>query len=245
MKVSLKKLTKKFKSIVAVNELSLEVQKNKTIGILGPNGCGKTTTIGMILGLINPTSGSVEIDDQDINKINRSEILKKINFASPYIELPKKLTVMENLIVYSKLYDIPKKEQRIEELVTDLNLTKIVFKKNGELSSGQKNRVALAKSLINKPKLLLLDEPTASLDPDVGDYIRTYIETYKKNNEITLILASHNMIEVERLCEEVIMMREGNIVDRGSCQDLIKKHGRKNLEETFLKIVRDKKNELE
>ena len=245
MKVSLKKLTKKFKSIVAVNELSLEIQKNKTIGILGPNGCGKTTTIGMILGLINPTSGSVEIDDQDINKINRSEILKKINFASPYIELPKKLTVMENLVVYSKLYDIPKKEQRIEELVIDLNLTKIVFKKNGELSSGQKNRVALAKSLINKPKLLLLDEPTASLDPDVGDYVRTYIETYKKNNEITLILASHNMIEVERLCEEVIMMREGNIVDRGSCQDLIKKHGRKNLEETFLKIVRDKKNELE
>ena len=245
MKVSLKKLTKKFKSIVAVNELSLEVQKNKTIGILGPNGCGKTTTIGMILGLINPTSGLVEIDDQDINKINRSEILKKINFASPYIELPKKLTVMENLVVYSKLYDIPKKEQRIEELVTDLNLTKIVFKKNGELSSGQKNRVALAKSLINKPKLLLLDEPTASLDPDVGDYVRTYIETYKKNNEITLILASHNMIEVERLCEEVIMMREGSIVDRGSCQDLIKKHGRKNLEETFLKIVRDKKNELE
>ena len=245
MKVSLKKLTKKFKSIVAVNELSLEVQKNKTIGILGPNGCGKTTTIGMMLGLINPTSGSVEIDDQDINKINRSEILKKINFASPYIVLPKKLTVMENLVVYSKLYDIPKKEQRIEELVTDLNLTKIVFKKNGELSSGQKNRVALAKSLINKPKLLLLDEPTASLDPDVGDYVRTYIETYKKNNEITLILASHNMIEVERLCEEVIMMREGNIVDRGSCQSLIKKHGRKNLEETFLKIVRDKKNELE
>jgi len=245
MKVSLKKLTKKFKSIVAVNELSLEVQKNKTIGILGPNGCGKTTTIGMILGLINPTSGLVEIDDQDINKINRSEILKKINFASPYIELPKKLTVMENLVVYSKLYDIPKREQRIEELVTDLNLTKIVFKKNGELSSGQKNRVALAKSLINKPKLLLLDEPTASLDPDVGDYVRTYIETYKKNNEITLILASHNMIEVERLCEEVIMMREGSIVDRGSCQDLIKKHGRKNLEETFLKIVRDKKNELE
>jgi len=245
MKVSLKKLTKKFKSIVAVNELSLEVQKNKTIGILGPNGCGKTTTIGMILGLINPTSGLVEIDDQDINKINRSEILKKINFASPYIELPKKLTVMENLVVYSKLYDIPKKEQRIEELVTDLNLTKIVFKKNGELSSGQKNRVALAKSLINKPKLLLLDEPTASLDPDVGDYVRTYIETYKKNNEITLILASHNMIEVERLCEEVIMMREGNIVDQGSGQDLIKKHGRKNLEETFLKIVRDKKNELE
>ena len=245
MKVSLKKLTKKFKSIVAVNELSLEVQKNKTIGILGPNGCGKTTTIGMILGLINPTSGLVEIDDQDINKINRSEILKKINFASPYIELPKKLTVMENLVVYSKLYDIPKKQQRIEELVTDLNLTKIVFKKNGELSSGQKNRVALAKSLINKPKLLLLDEPTASLDPDVGDYVRTYIEKYKKNNEITLILASHNMIEVERLCEEVIMMREGNIVDRGSCQGLIKKHGRKNLEETFLKIVRDKKNELE
>ena len=245
MKVSLKKLTKKFNSIVAVNELSLEVPKNKTIGILGPNGCGKTTTIGMMLGLINPTSGSVEIDDQDINKINRSEILKKINFASPYIELPKKLTVMENLVVYSKLYDIPKKEQRIEELVTDLNLTKIVFKKNGELSSGQKNRVALAKSLINKPKLLLLDEPTASLDPDVGDYVRTYIETYKKNNEITLILASHNMIEVERLCEEVIMMREGNIVDRGSCQSLIKKHGRKNLEETFLKIVRDKKNELE
>ena len=245
MKVSLRGLTKVFNQTLAVKELNLEIETNKTIGILGPNGCGKTTTIGMILGLIKPSSGVVEINNQDINKINRSEILKKINFASPYIELPKKLTVFQNLNVYARMYNIKNRTETIEELIEDLNLKEIVFKKTGELSSGQKNRVALAKSLINKPELLLLDEPTASLDPDVGDYVRSYIEQYRLKNKLTLILASHNMNEVERLCSEIIMMKEGVIVDKGTCSNLINKHGRKNLEETFLKIVRNNTNELD
>ena len=206
--------------------------------MLGPNGCGKTTTIGMILGLIKPTNGNVLINNLDINKIDRVKILEKINFASPYIELPKKLTVQENLEVYGRLYGVNNLKYRIEEICSDLNLNDFLYKKTGELSSGQKNRVSLAKSLINKPKLLLLDEPTASLDPDIGDFVRGYIEKYKMNNQITILLASHNMSEVERLCDEVIMMRSGEIVDKGTCKNLITKHGRSNLEETFLKIAR-------
>jgi ABC-2 type transport system ATP-binding protein len=163
-----------------------------------------------------------------------------MNFASPYIELPKKLTVKQNLEVYARLYGVKKIHQRTDEMIEDLNLQSFLNKKTGELSSGQKNRVALAKSLINKPKLLFLDEPTASLDPDVGDFVREYIEKYKKNNDITILLASHNMGEVERLCDEVVMMKQGEIVDSGTCKELIKKHGRENLEDTFLKIARSK-----
>ena len=161
-----------------------------------------------------------------------------MNFASPYIELPKKLTVEQNLEVYARLYGVKEIKKRKEEMVEDLNLQKFLNKKTGELSSGQKNRVTLAKSLINKPKLLFLDEPTASLDPDVGDFVREYIEKYKKNNELTILLASHNMNEVERLCNNVIMMKHGKIVDSGTCGELIVKHGRENLEDTFLKIAR-------
>jgi ABC-2 type transport system ATP-binding protein len=167
-----------------------------------------------------------------------------MNFASPYIELPKKLTVRQNLEVYARLYGVSNKKERIEELIVDLNLNKFLNKNTGELSSGQKNRVSLAKSLINKPKLLFLDEPTASLDPDVGDFVREYLEKYKKNNELTMLLASHNMKEVERLCNNIVMMKQGKIVDQGTCNELIIKHGRKNLEDTFLKIARSK-NELE
>jgi len=167
-----------------------------------------------------------------------------MNFASPYIELPKKLTVRQNLEVYARLYGVNKRIERIDELIEDLNLSKFLSKNTGELSSGQKNRVSLAKSLINKPKLLFLDEPTASLDPDVGDFVRAYLEKYKNKNELTMLLASHNMKEVERLCNKVIMMKQGKIVDNGTCQELIKKHGRENLEDTFLKIARSK-NELE
>ena len=167
-----------------------------------------------------------------------------MNFASPYIELPKKLTVKQNLEVYARLYGVKNISDRIEELIEDLDLKKFFYKKTGELSSGQKNRVSLAKSLINKPKLLFLDEPTASLDPDIGDFVREYLEKYKKNNELTMLLASHNMKEVERLCNTIVMMKQGEIVDKGTCNELIKKHGRKNLEETFLKIARSK-NELE
>ena len=244
MKLKVKNLIKKFKSTFAVNNISFEIKKNDTLGLLGPNGCGKTTSIGMMLGLITPTSGEIFIDGIKLNSQNRIKLLSLMNFASPYIELPKKLTVKQNLEIYARLYGVSDKDERIEELVEDLNLNKFLNKNTGELSSGQKNRVSLAKSLINKPKLLFLDEPTASLDPDVGDFVREYLEKYKKNNELTMLLASHNMKEVERLCNNIIMMKQGKIVDQGTCDELIIKHGRKNLEDTFLKIARSK-NELE
>jgi ABC-2 type transport system ATP-binding protein len=244
MKLEVKNLTKNFNSTVAVNNISFKIEKNNTLGLLGPNGCGKTTSIGMMLGLITPSSGEIFINDIKLNSENRIQLLSLMNFASPYIELPKKLTVRENLDVYARLYGVAKKAERIDELTEDLNLNKFLNKNTGELSSGQKNRVSLAKSLINKPKLLFLDEPTASLDPDVGDFVREYLEKYKNKNELTILLASHNMKEVERLCDKIIMMKQGKIVDEGTCDELISKHGRKNLEETFLKIARSK-NELE
>ena len=244
MKLEVKNLIKNFNSTNAVNNISFEIKKNDTLGLLGPNGCGKTTSIGMMLGLITPTSGEIFINGIKLNSQNRIKLLSLMNFASPYIELPKKLTVKQNLEVYARLYGVNNKEERNEELIEDLNLNKFLNKKTGELSSGQKNRVSLAKSLINKPKLLFLDEPTASLDPDVGDFVREYLEKYKKNNELTMLLASHNMKEVERLCNNIVMMKHGKIVDRGTCNELIIKHGRKNLEDTFLKIARSK-NELE
>jgi ABC-2 type transport system ATP-binding protein len=238
MNIEVKNLTKKFKNFTAVNNINFTLEKNKTLGLLGPNGCGKTTSIGMILGLITPTDGEVLIDNQNIDNSDRNDLLSKMNFASPYIELPKKLTVIQNLEVYGRLYGVKNLKQRIEEISEELNLNDFLYKKTGELSSGQKNRVSFAKSLINKPEVLLLDEPTASLDPDIGDFVRNYIEVYKTKNEITILLASHNMKEVERLCDSVIMMKEGQIVDRGTCKDLISRHGRDNLEDTFLKIAR-------
>ena len=244
MKLEVKNLVKKFRTINAVNNISFVIEANNTLGLLGPNGCGKTTSIGMMLGLITPTSGEILIDGIKLNSKNRIKLLNLMNFASPYVELPKKLTVKQNLEVYARLYGVLNKAQRIEELVEDLNLGKFLNKNTGELSSGQKNRVSLAKSLINKPKLLFLDEPTASLDPDIGDFVREYLEKYKNKNELTILLASHNMKEVERLCGKVIMMKQGKIVDSGTCNELIKKHGRKNLEDTFLKIARSK-NEME
>jgi len=244
MKLEVKNLIKKFKSTVAVNNISFEIEKNNTLGLLGPNGCGKTTSIGMMLGLITPTKGEIFVNNIKLNSKNRIKLLSLMNFASPYIELPKKLTVRQNLEVYARLYGISEKVERIEELIEDLNLGNFINKNTGELSSGQKNRVSLAKSLINKPKLLFLDEPTASLDPDVGDFVREYLEKYKKKNELTMLLASHNMKEVERLCSKIIMMKQGKIVDEGTCEELINKHGRENLEDTFLKIARSN-NELE
>ena len=238
MKLEIKNLVKKFNSIVAVNNISLKIEKNKTLGLLGPNGCGKTTSIGMMLGLITPTSGQIFINEISLIPKNRIALLSSMNFASPYIELPKKLTVKQNLEIYARLYDVKKISERIFEMSEDLNLSNFLNKKTGELSSGQKNRVSLAKSLINKPKLLFLDEPTVSLDPDVGDFVRVYLEKYKKKNEVTMLLASHNMNEVERLCDDIVMMKQGKIVDKGTCDELITKHGRTNLEETFLKIAR-------
>ena len=244
MKLEVKNLTKKFNSTLAVNNINFEIKKNKTLGLLGPNGCGKTTSIGMMLGLITPTSGEIFIDEISLEPKNRIKLLSKMNFASPYVELPKKLTVKQNLEIYARLYSVKNISERISEMIEDLNLKNFLNKKTGELSSGQKNRVSLAKSLINKPRLLFLDEPTASLDPDIGDFVREYLENYKNNNELTMLLASHNMKEVERLCDNVVIMKKGEIVDKGTCSEIVSKHGRKNLEDTFLKIARSK-NELE
>ena len=244
MKLEVKNLEKKFKNFTAVKNINFHIDNGQTLGVLGPNGCGKTTTIGMLLGLIKPSNGKILIDDENFENLNREKILSQFNFASPYVELPKKLTVKENLEIYGRLYGVKDLTNRIHEISDDLNLGTFLNKKTGELSSGQKNRVSLAKSLINNPKILFLDEPTASLDPDIGDFVRKYIENYKSKNKVSILLASHNMKEVERLCDQVIMMKEGEIVDRGTCQSLIDKHGRNNLEDTFLKLARNK-NELE
>ena len=244
MKLEVKNLVKKFKDFTAVKNINFNINDGQTLGVLGPNGCGKTTTIGMLLGLIKPSNGEILIDDENFENLNREKILSQFNFASPYVELPKKLTVKENLEIYGRLYGVKDLTNRIYEISDDLNLSTFLNKKTGELSSGQKNRVSLAKSLINNPKILFLDEPTASLDPDIGDFVRNYIENYKSKNKVSILLASHNMKEVERLCDQVIMMKEGEIVDRGTCQSLIDKHGRNNLEDTFLKLARNK-NELE
>jgi len=240
MFIQVKNLTKKFKNSLAVNKINFEIERNKTVGLLGPNGCGKTTSIGMMLGLIKPSGGEIIIDNQNLEKIDRVNILSKMNFASPYVELPKKLTVKQNLEIYGRLYGVKNIIKKIKEISEELDIKKFLEKKTGELSSGQKNRVALAKSLINDPEILFLDEPTASLDPDVGDYIRSYIQSYKSKNKVTILLASHNMAEVERLCDSIIMMKNGKIIDKGTCEEIIKKHGRNNLEETFLKIARNK-----
>jgi len=240
MTIEIKNLYKQFNNIEAVKNINFTINKGSIVGLLGPNGCGKTTTIGMMLGLIKPTSGTVFINGQNIeNENNRTKILEKVNFISPYVELPKKLTVEENLKVYGKMYGVNNLQDKISNLMNQLNLLEFEKRKTGELSSGQKNRVSLAKALINDPEILLLDEPTASLDPDVGDYIRTYIESFASKRGTTILLASHNMNEVERLCSEVMMMKNGQIIDKGTCKNLINKHGRKNLEETFLKIVRE------
>jgi ABC-2 type transport system ATP-binding protein len=230
-------LSKSYKSKQAVNNINFKINENEIVGLLGPNGCGKTTTIGMILGLLKPTSGQVLINGIDIEK-NKISLLHKMNFISPYIELPKKLTVKQNLTVYGKLYNINNLNDRIDYLSNKLRLNNLLDKITGELSSGQKNRASLAKALINEPTVLLLDEPTASLDPETGDFIRTFLENYKKEKKIAVLLASHNMDEVKRLCGSVLMMNDGNIIDRGTPDNLIKKHGRKNLEEVFLELVR-------
>ena len=236
--IEVNNLSKQFKNIFAVKNISFKIGKGKIIGLLGPNGSGKSTTIGMMLGLIKPTSGTVIINNKNIEN-NRTSLLEKMNFISPYIELPKKLTVEENLKVYGRLYGVKNLKEKIHNLLEKLNLSEFKSRKTGELSSGQKNRVSLAKALINEPEILLLDEPTASLDPDVGDKIRGFIEDFATYKGTTILLASHNMNEVERLCHEVMMMKNGEIIDRGKSSNLINKHGRKNLEEVFLKIVRE------
>ena len=232
-------LSKNYKSREAVTSINFKINENEIVGLLGPNGCGKTTTIGMILGLLKPTSGKILINGIDIEK-NKISLLHKMNFISPYIELPKKLKVKQNLIVFGKLYNIKNLNEHIDYLAEKLRLTEFLNKVTGELSSGQKNRVSLAKALINDPSVLLLDEPTASLDPETGDFVRTFLEDYKKENKISVLLASHNMSEVKRLCNFILMMKNGSIVDSGTPNHLITKHGRENLEQVFLELVRNK-----
>tara|TARA_B100000900_G_C20503258_1_gene684715 strand:+ start:460 stop:1194 length:735 start_codon:yes stop_codon:yes gene_type:complete len=230
-------LSKIYNNKEAVKNISFKVNKNEIIGVLGPNGCGKTTTIGMILGLLKPTKGKVLIKGAEV-EIKRVDLLNNLNFISPYIELPKKLTVKQNLEVYGRLYDVKNLKLKIDYLTEKFRLQEIIYKITGELSSGQKNRVSLAKSIINDPTILLLDEPTASLDPETGDFVRSFLEDYQKEKEASILLASHNMSEVERLCSSVLMMKNGSIIDQGCPKKLIIKHGRKNLEEVFLKLAR-------
>ena len=231
-------LSKAYDTKEAVRNISFKVNENEIIGILGPNGCGKTTTIGMILGLLKPTKGKVLINGIEIEK-QRVNLLNELNFISPYIELPKKLTVKQNLEVYGRLYDVKELGIKIDYLCEKLRLNEFINKITGELSSGQKNRVSLAKSIINDPSVLLLDEPTASLDPETGDFVRSFLEEYQKERKTSILLASHNMAEVERLCSSVLMMNKGSIIDQGTPEGLIKKHGRRNMEEVFLKLTRD------
>ena len=231
-------LSKTYNDKDAVKNISFKINKNEIKGILGPNGCGKTTTIGMILGLLKPSKGKVLINGIEI-EVNRVDLLNNLNFISPYIELPKKLTVKQNLIVYGKLYSVKNLNEKIDYLVSKLRLENLLNRVTGELSSGQKNRISLAKAIINDPSVLLLDEPTASLDPEIGDFVRTFLENYKKEKKVSILLASHNMDEVTRLCSSIMMMKNGLIIDQGKPNDLIKKHGRKNLEEVFLKLARN------
>ena len=236
-------LSKSYKSKQAVDNINFKINENEIVGLLGPNGCGKTTTIGMMLGLLKPTNGQVLINGMDIEK-NKISLLHKMNFISPYIELPKKLTVRQNLVVYGKLYNVNNLNDQIDYLSNKLRLNTLLDNITGELSSGQKNRVSLAKALINEPSVLLLDEPTASLDPETGDFVRKFIENISKEKKMSILLASHNMDEVKRLCKNVLMMKNGVIIDKGTPDDLIAKHGKKNLEEVFLKLNR-KENELQ
>ena len=230
-------LAKHFGKIVAVDSLTFDVREGEIVALLGGNGAGKTTTISMLLGLLIPTAGSLEVLGVDMLR-HRYDALPRLNFSSPYVDLPKRLTVYENLMVYARLYGVADPRARVADLGRDLAIDSFMKRPYGELSSGQKTRVSLAKSLLNEPDLLMLDEPTASLDPDTADWVRTYLKTYQDAHGATILLASHNMHEVERLCDNVLMMKEGRIVDRDSPKALVSRYGRATLEEVFLDIAR-------
>ena len=230
-------LTKSYGTTLAVDDLSFTVSPGATVGLLGGNGAGKTTTIAMLLGLLVPTSGRIHVLGHDMAR-DRFRALARMNFSSPYLALPSRLTVAENLRVYAHLYDVKHTERRIDELAEELNLRDFLHRPAGQLSAGQKTRVALAKALINHPDVLLLDEPTASLDPDTGDEMRTLLERYRARHRTTILLASHNMAEVERLCSDVLMLKKGRLVDQGSPEELLARYGRDDLEQVFLDIAR-------
>tara|TARA_B100000242_G_scaffold176419_1_gene126448 strand:- start:1669 stop:2412 length:744 start_codon:yes stop_codon:yes gene_type:complete len=235
--IKINNVTKQYDNVFAVKSLTLELKKNQIYGLLGPNGCGKSTTMGMILGLISPSIGSIEVFGRNIEKY-RTEILQKMNFISPFIDLPKKLTVEQNLKVFGNLYNVNKIDEKIPELLETLKIQKLRTRLVGELSSGQKNRVMLAKALINDPEILLLDEPTANLDPDIADFVINFLKNYSLRKNTTLIFASHNMSEVDKLCDEVILMRSGKIIKKGTPQGIKNFYEKDNLQEVFLKVMR-------
>jgi ABC-2 type transport system ATP-binding protein len=237
-------LVKHYPTAVAVDGISFAVRRGVTAALLGGNGAGKTTTLSILLGLLLPTAGQVRVLGQDMLR-HRYRVLPRMNFSSPFVDLPHRLTVRQNLLIYARLYGLSRRRERIERLAEDLQIVAFLERPAGKLSAGQKTRVALAKALLNEPELLLLDEPTASLDPDTGDWVRGYLEGYRERTGATILMASHNMAEVERLCSEVMMMKAGRIVDRGSPEALIGRYGRTNLEEVFLHIARGSPTELE
>jgi len=235
-------LTKCYGHLAAVDNVSFAVPAGSTCGLLGGNGAGKTTTLSMLLGLLLPSAGSIRVLGEDMLR-HRYRVLARMNFSSPYVDLPHRLTVLENLSVYARLYGLRDRARRIEQLAEDLDVAAFLDRAYGSLSAGQKTRVGLAKALLNEPELLLLDEPTASLDPDTADRMRGYLTAYQRRGGATVLLASHNMLEVERLCTDVIMMRAGKIVDRGTPGELQARFGRGNLEEVFLDIARDRRRD--
>ena len=232
-------LTKRFAKTLAVDGIDFSVRRGSTTALLGGNGAGKTTTLSMLLGLLLPTAGTIRVLGEDMLR-HRYRVLPRMNFSSPYVEVPRRLTVAQNLKVYAQLYGVADPAARVALLGRELDMVELLDRPTGELSAGQRTRVALAKALVNEPTLLLLDEPTASLDPDTGDWIRTWLERYRVQTGATILLASHNMAEVERLCDHVLMLRRGRIVDRGAPADLLARYGRQNLEEVFLDIARDR-----
>jgi ABC-2 type transport system ATP-binding protein len=230
-------LSKRFGPVIAVDRVSFALPKGAVVGLLGGNGAGKTTTIAMLLGLLTPSGGSIRVLGEDMLK-HRYRVLGRMNFSSPYVALPKRLTPRQNLDVYARLYGVSDPVERIATLVRELALEEFADRRTGSLSAGQITRVLLAKAMLNRPEVLLLDEPTASLDPETADWARRYLETYRRQSGATILLASHNMAEVERLCSDVLMMRRGRIVDRGRPEELLRRYGRANLEEVFLDIAR-------
>ena len=238
--VEVEALTKRYGDVLAVDAISFAVPQGGTLGLLGGNGAGKTTTIAMLLGLLLPSAGRIRVLGHDIAR-DRFASLARMNFSSPYIALPARLSVGENLRVYGHLYGVRRLEARIGELAAQLDLEALLDRPAGQLSAGQKTRVTMAKALINRPEVLLLDEPTASLDPDTGDLVRTQLEHYRAETGCTMLLASHNMGEVERLCDDVVMLKQGRIVDRGAPSELLDRYGRDDLEQVFLDIARSRR----
>ena len=241
--VSVSRISKHFDSVIAVDDVSFDVALRSTTALLGGNGAGKTTTLSMLLGLLLPTSGSISVFGVDMLQ-DRYQVLPRLNFSSPYVDLPRRLTVRENLTVYARLYGIINISARISALCEELQIGRFLNRPYGQLSAGEKTRVVLAKALLNEPELMLLDEPTASLDPDTADYVRGMLEAYRQRTGTTILLASHNMSEVERLCDDVIMLRAGKLVDRGTPAQLLTRYGRQNMEEVFIDIARDRRLEI-